>query len=215
MACFNTNAAACAGLIGWVTVDYLKYGRRFSLVGACEGIIAGLVGITPAAGYVSPWLAVVIGVITGAVCSLMQNVNEWIGVDESMHVFTLHGIGGIVGSFLTGLFAESYISSLDGATVASGAIDGNGIQVAHQLADIAAVSGYSFVMSCILLLILKYTPGVHLRVSEEAEAAGLDFDKFFDEQIGDWVCWSSCTGSRMSGSMLNPSTPESELAKAV
>lgn len=75
---------------------------------------------------------------------------------------------------------------LDGFTVASGAIDGNGIQVGKQFAEICAISSYSFVVSAILLLLMKYIPGLHLRVSEEAEELGLDMDQFFDEQIGDW-----------------------------
>lgn len=86
-------------------VTYIKSKRRFSVVGACEGVIAGLVGITPAAGYVSPWLAAVIGFITAVVCCLMENVDEWLHIDEGMAVFKLHGIGGMVGSFLTGIFA--------------------------------------------------------------------------------------------------------------
>ena len=104
---FNTNAAASAGIIGWVLVDYIKHKRRFSVVGACEGAIAGLVGITPAAGYVSPWIAMVIGFLTGVACALMENVDSWLNIDEGMDVFKLHGIGGMVGSFLTGLFATS------------------------------------------------------------------------------------------------------------
>lgn len=75
---------------------------------------------------------------------------------------------------------------LDGSTSAPGGIDGNGLQVALQLADIAAISGYSFAVSCVLLLIMKYVPGLHLRISDEAEARGLDHDQFFEEQIGDW-----------------------------
>lgn len=75
---------------------------------------------------------------------------------------------------------------LDGFTVASGAIDGNGIQVGKQFAEICAISSYSFVVSALLLLLMKYIPGLHLRVSEEAEELGLDLDQFFDEQIGDW-----------------------------
>jgi len=67
MAAFNTNAAAGAGVLGWVLVDYIKHKGKFSVVGACEGAIAGLVGITPAAGYVSPWIAALIGFLTAIV----------------------------------------------------------------------------------------------------------------------------------------------------
>lgn len=78
------------------------------------------------------------------------------------------------------------MSALDGVTVASGGIDGNGIQVGKQFAEICAISSYSFVVSFVLLSIMKYIPGLHLRVSDEAEELGLDMDQFFDEQIGDW-----------------------------
>lgn len=186
--CFNTNTAACFGVLGWVMVDYVKHKGKFSVVGACSGAIAGLVGITPAAGFVSLWIAAVIGFLTGAACSAVQNVDRWLHIDEGMDVFKLHGIGGMIGSFLTGIFAQTWVASLDGlGTEAAGAMDGEGVQVGRQLAEICAISGYSFVVSCILLYILKFIPGMHLRVSEEAEMIGLDVDQFFDEQIGDWT----------------------------
>jgi Amt family ammonium transporter len=185
-AAFNTNVAASTGAIGWVMVDYIRTKGRFSVVGACEGAIAGLVGITPAAGYVSVWLAAVIGFLTAVTCASLQDLNEWLNIDEGLYVFKLHGIGGMMGSFLTGIFADQKISALDGATLAPGGINGNGMQVGKQFAEITAISAYSFVVSFLLLLILKYIPGMHLRVSEEAEMMGLDLDQFFDEQIGDW-----------------------------
>ncbi|KAF3761628.1 hypothetical protein M406DRAFT_64813 [Cryphonectria parasitica EP155] len=185
-AAFNTNTAASTGAIGWVMVDYIRHKGRFSVVGACEGAIAGLVGITPAAGYVSVWLAAVIGFLTAVVCALMDKVNDWLHTDDGLEVFKLHGIGGICGSFFTGIFATASVSALDGVTVASGGIDGNGIQIGKQFAEICAISSYSFVVSFALLFIMKYIPGLHLRVSDEAEELGMDLDQFFDEQIGDW-----------------------------
>lgn len=179
LAVFNTIIGGSMGLVGYCLVSYMKHGRRWSVKAACEGIIAGLVGITPAAGYVTPWLAAVIGVLTGAACCGMEGMHNWLGIDDGLEVFKLHGIGGAVGSFCTGLFATSKISALDGlGSEYSGAIDGNGIQVAYQLADICATLSYSFVVSCILLLILKYIPGVGLRISDEAEELGLDLDQF-------------------------------------
>lgn len=124
-AAFNTNTAASTGAIGWVMVDYVRHKRRFSIVGACEGAIAGLVGITPAAGYVSVWLAAVIGFLTAVICALMENLNEWLHVDDGMEVFKLHGIGGMCGSFFTGLFATAsgtrslFAPSLDALLVQS------------------------------------------------------------------------------------------------
>ncbi|KAI9045300.1 ammonium transporter [Aspergillus affinis] len=206
MAVFNTNTAACMGILGWVLVDMVKHKGKFSVVGACEGAIAGLVGITPAAGCVSIWLAACIGFVTGIVCSLLQNINDWMNIDEGMDVFKLHGIGGMVGAFLTGIFASDSISSLDGSSLASGGIDGNGAQVGRQLAEICAISGYSFTVSCILLLILKYIPGLHLRVDEASEMVGLDRAQFFDEQIGDW----SMTPEHSTPTLLGVSTEPSE-----
>jgi Amt family ammonium transporter len=205
-AAFNTNTAASTGMIGWVMVDYIKH-RKFSVVGACEGAIAGLVGITPAAGYVSVWLAAVIGFITAVVCALCQNLNKWIRIDEGLDVFKLHGIGGMVGSFLTGIFATSSVSMLDGFTAAPGGIDGNGMQVGKQFAEITAISAYSFLVSCALLYILKYIPGMHLRVSDEAEINGLDLDQFFDEQVGDWGVFDELEARKMTTSIVAPGTP--------
>ncbi|EXJ92780.1 hypothetical protein A1O3_01332 [Capronia epimyces CBS 606.96] len=185
MAVWNTNMAASTGVAGAVMMGYIRH-RKFSVIGACEGVIAGLVGITPAAGYVSVWCGAAIGFITAIVISLFENVNEWMGIDDGLEVFKLHGIGGICGAFLTGIFATSSVSSLDGATLAPGGIDGVGSQIARQLAEIAAIAAWSFTLSVIMLLILKYIPGLHLRVADEAEIIGLDIDQFSDEVVGEW-----------------------------
>ncbi|KAJ5159872.1 uncharacterized protein N7482_006876 [Penicillium canariense] len=185
LAAFNTNTAACTGVLGWVLVDAIKNRGKFSVVGACQGAIAGLVGITPAAGFVSVWLAACIGFLTSIVCALLQNVNNWLHIDEGMDVFKLHGIGGMVGAFLTGIFASQSVAALDGVSEAAGGIDGNGMQVGKQLAEVCAISVYSFTVSCVLLYLLKWIPGMHLRVHEEAEMVGLDRAQFVDEQIGE------------------------------
>lgn len=153
-------------------------------------------GITPAAGYVSVWFAALIGLLTGMACSSLKNLNKWIRVDEGMDVFKLHGIGGMIGSFLTGLFASSSVSALDGSTLAPGAVDGVGVQVARQLADISSIAAYSFTVSFILLWIMKfigkYIPFMSLRVSEEAEIRGIDSEEFAeDEEVGDWSMFES------------------------
>ncbi|KAJ5262356.1 hypothetical protein N7524_007661 [Penicillium chrysogenum] len=205
LAAFNTNTAACTGVLGWVLVDYIKHRRKFSVVGACEGAIAGLVGITPAAGFVSVWLAAVIGFLTSVICALLQDINEWLHIDEGMDVFKLHGIGGMVGAFLTGIFASQSIAALDGVTEATGGIDGNGVQVGKQLAEVGAISAYSFVVSCILLYILKFIPGMQLRVHEEVEMVGLDRAQFIDEQIGERALFDDLSGS--SSSMLDGRAP--------
>jgi len=106
-AMFNTNIAASTGVVGWVLTDYFRKNGKFSVVSACEGAIAGLVGITPAAGYVPVWSAALIGFVTAVVCAALGDVTKWVNIDEGMDVFKLHGIGGIIGSILTGIFADS------------------------------------------------------------------------------------------------------------
>ncbi|KJY00040.1 ammonium transporter like protein [Zymoseptoria brevis] len=183
---FNTNTAASTGVLGWVLVDMIRNKGKFSVTGACEGAIAGLVGITPAAGYVNFWLAALIGFLTGIVCSSLHDLNDWLNVDEGLDVFKLHGIGGMVGSFLTGIFADAPIGALDYELEIAGAINGNGVQIGYNLAGIVAIAAYSFTMTSIILLVLKYIPGVGLRVSAEDEMMGLDAVHFADEEIGDW-----------------------------
>ncbi|KIW17144.1 hypothetical protein PV08_04335 [Exophiala spinifera] len=190
IAIWNTNFAASCGVAGWCMMDYIKK-RKFSVIGACEGAIAGLVGITPAAGYVSVWCGAAIGFITAIVINLFENVNDWIRIDDGLEVFKLHGIGGMVGGFLTGIFASSSVSALDGIpTLAPGGIDGVGSQIARQLGEIAAIASWSFTISFILLTILKYIPGLHLRITDEAEMVGLDLDQFSDELVGEWTLFA-------------------------
>lgn len=186
MAVWNTNCAASMGVLGWSIFTYIKH-RKFTVVGACEGAICGLVGITPAAGYVSPWCGAAIGFITAIVVCAFENVNDWLKIDDGLEVFKLHGIGGMCGAFLTGIFATDWVSALDGIpTLASGAIDGNGVQVGKQLAEICAIAAWSFTLSVIMLYGLKYIPGLHLRVHDDIEEIGMDADQFNDETIGEW-----------------------------
>lgn len=208
LALWNTNMAACTGAAGWILMDYIKK-RKFSVVGGCEGIICGLVGITPAAGYVSVWCGAAIGFITAVVVHLFENVNVWLNIDDGLEVFKLHGIGGMCGAFLTGIFATASVSSLDGVTLASGGIDGNGVQIAKQLAEIAAIAGWSFTLSFIMLMILKYIPGLHLRVTDEAEMIGLDLDQFTDEVVGEWSLFTDETTGRQ-GSITHGVAPPGE-----
>ncbi|KAJ0425662.1 ammonium transporter AmtB-like domain-containing protein [Aspergillus carlsbadensis] len=212
LAIMNTNVAASTGILGWVLVDMIRNKGKFSLVGACEGAIAGLVGITPAAGCVTVWLGALIGFLTAVVCSLCKNINDWMRVDEGMDVFKLHGLGGMVGSFLTGIFADHYISALDGGSLIPGAINGEGVQVGKQLAEICAISAYSFVMTAVILMIMKYIPYVGVRVSEEAEFVGLDASFFVDEQVGDWSVLEGIRSSPLMGVSQTPSEEVQQMA---
>lgn len=117
----------------------------------------------------------------------------------------------MVGSFLTGIFADQYISALDGSSLIPGAINGEGVQVGKQLAEICAVSVYSFGVSCVLLMIMKYIPFLGLRVSEDAEMVGLDQSFFVNEQIGDFSLLEGISSSPLMGVSK---TPSSEIQQA-
>lgn len=103
MACVVTNLAACCAGLTWLLLDW-RLERKWSTIGFCSGAISGLVGITPASGFVAPWAAVVIGVVTATCCNLATKLKYIMGVDDALDIFAVHGVGGAVGNILTGLF---------------------------------------------------------------------------------------------------------------
>ncbi|KAL8405456.1 hypothetical protein RB596_004356 [Gaeumannomyces avenae] len=174
MSLLVTNIAAGVGGITWCLLDY-RLERKWSTIGFCSGVIAGLVAITPAAGYVPAWSAIIFGVVGGTACNFATKIKFLIGIDDALDIFAEHCIGGIVGNLLTGIFAANYIARLDGALVISGGwLNGNYIQLAYQLADCVAGFSYSFVMTCLILFIMNLIPGLSLRVTAEEEEEGLD-----------------------------------------
>ncbi|KAK4164277.1 putative ammonium transporter [Cladorrhinum sp. PSN259] len=182
MACVVTQISACVGGFTWCLLDY-RLERKWSTVGYCSGVIAGLVAITPAAGYVPPWSAVIFGVVGAIGCNFATKLKFVIGIDEPLDVFAEHGVGGIIGNLLTGLFAADWIAALDGATVIDGGwVNKHYIQLAYQLADSVAGFSYSFVVTCIILFLMNLVPGLSLRVSPEVEELGLD-----DAELGEFA----------------------------
>ncbi|MCJ1446540.1 MAG: ammonium transporter Amt1 [Stictis urceolatum] len=182
MAAVVTNLAASVGGVTWCVLDY-RLERKWSTVGFCSGVIAGLVAITPGAGFVPAWAAVVFGIVGGAACNYATKLKFVLGIDDSLDIFAVHGIGGLVGNILTGFFAADYIAHLDGVTViAGGWVNRNWIQVGYQLADSVSGMAYSFVGSCLILFVINLIPGLALRASEEAEVMGID-----DAEIGEFA----------------------------
>jgi len=157
-----THIAASAGALSWMAAEWLARGRP-SLLGLCSGLVAGLVAITPAAGYVSPGSAVVFGLVAGVACYWgATGLKRLLNADDSLDVFGVHGIGGIVGSLLTGLFASKTISGVEGS-------------VLIQFVGVASIMLYSLVMTGLLLWITSLC--VSLRVDANAESDGLDIDQ--------------------------------------
>jgi len=181
----NTNLAACGGGIVWSLLDY-TFHRKFSILGFCSGIISGLVGITPAAGFVPVYTASLIGGLTAGASFFANKYKHHVSVDDGLDIFVLHGFGGFIGDILTGFFAANYVPAMDGvsgASYAGGWWNRNFKQVGYQLAAATACASWAFVVSCILLFIINKIPGCHIRATEEDEVRGLDHKYFMDVEI--------------------------------
>lgn len=170
MAMLVTHLSASAGAFTWLTIEWIKYGKP-SALGAVTGMVAGLGTITPASGFVGPGGALVIGVSAGIVCFYATNLlKQKLKIDDSLDVFPVHGVGGVLGTMLAGLFASSELGIFSGQGLAEGVTIGH--QLSVQACGVAAVFLYTGLATFILLkLINLVTP---LRVSDEEETQGLD-----------------------------------------
>jgi Amt family ammonium transporter len=159
-----TNTAAAAGMMSWLILAWL-IDKKPSAVGAASGAVAGLVAITPAAGFVGPMPALIIGLGAGAVCYGTVKLLLKIKVDDALAVFGVHGVGGAWGALATGLFVGvGYAALGDGVS--------RGEQIVNQLVGIGASFGWSFVVTGAILLVIDKTIG--LSADEQAEGIGLD-----------------------------------------
>jgi Amt family ammonium transporter len=173
MAAFVTTISASSGALTWVLIDLARL-KKFSGVSFCCGALAGLVGVTPSSGYVAPWASILIGIISSACCCYAFKIKEIIDVDDSLDAFGLHGVGGFVGSLLTGIFAQKWIGELDGTNLLGGVIDGNHMQLVYQLLGSLAIASYSFFGTAVILFCIQRLPGLSLRLTPQEEAAGGD-----------------------------------------
>ena len=170
MAMLVTHLSAAAGAFTWLTIEWIKYGKP-SALGAVTGMVAGLGTITPASGFVGPAAALVIGVSAGTVCFFATNaLKQKLKIDDSLDVFPVHGVGGMLGTFAVGIFASSELVIFSGQGLPEGVTIGG--QLLVQLCGIAAVALYTAVATLVILkLVNLFTP---LRVSDEEENSGLD-----------------------------------------
>ena len=178
-----THFGAAAAAIGWSGAEWLRNGKP-SALGAISGAVAGLVAITPAAGFVSPMSALIIGLIAGVFCFWMvTKVKLRFGYDDSLDAFGVHGAGGTIGALLTGIFASSVINPIfkdaNGNVLPSGLLEGNGHQLLNQCVGVAIAWVLGIVGTLILLTIVDKVVG--LRVTEEQEIQGLDVSQHGEE----------------------------------
>jgi ammonium transporter, Amt family len=174
-----THFAAAAGTLGWVAAEWVRHGKP-TVLGAISGAVCGLVGITPASGFVPPMSSLVIGFVAGVGCFLMVTVvKKRFGYDDSLDVFGVHGTGGTIGAILTGVFATSAVNPVfkdaAGNPLPVGAVDGNGAQVLNQLGGVGLTVALAVIGTLVLLKLVDLVIG--LRVSEEDEIQGLDLSQ--------------------------------------
>ena len=174
-----THFGAAAAALGWGAAEWLRQGK-VSALGAISGAVAGLVGITPAAGFVTPINGLWIGLFTGVFCYFMVvKVKNIFGYDDSLDAFGVHGAGGTLGALLTGIFATKSINPIFGAGKPLGLLEGNARQLLNQAVGVGIAWVLSIVGTLVLLFLVDKLIG--LRVNEEAEREGLDLTEHGEE----------------------------------
>jgi ammonium transporter, Amt family len=174
-----THMATAAAAMSWSIAEWIKNGRP-SALGAISGAVAGLVAITPAAGFVGPMSALAIGFIAGLVCYYMvTKIKSIFGYDDALDAFGVHGAGGTIGALLTGVFAQQVINPIFGVGKAVGGMDGHWGQLGNQLVGVLIAWGFALVGTIVLLKITDMITGV--RVSESEEIEGLDITQHGEE----------------------------------
>jgi ammonium transporter, Amt family len=172
LALVNTHLAAAAAAVAWAAVEWLRQGKPTAL-GVASGLVAGLVAVTPAAGFVSPMGALCIGAVTAPVCLLAVLLKTSFGYDDSLDAFGIHGVGGALGALLTGVFASAaWNSAADPAGGIAGLLEGNSGLLVQQAFAVAASGAYAAVGTWVIVKVLDAVMG--LRVPEDAEREGLD-----------------------------------------
>ena len=169
-----TTVSAAAATVTWMILGWIH--RRPSALGVATGAIAGLVAITPAAGFVQPIAAIPIGIAASLVCYYCMVLRTKRGVDESLDVWAVHGMGGLWGALATGIFATAAVGGVDGL------IGGNAMQFAKQLAGVASVGVFAFAATWVLGKIVNATMG--LRVEADEETVGLDISQHGERAYG-------------------------------
>jgi Amt family ammonium transporter len=174
----STHFGAAAAALAWLFAEWMVVGKP-SMLGAISGAVAGLVGITPAAGFVTPMSALIIGAAAGIICFFMvAKVKAIFGYDDALDAFGVHGIGGTVGAILTGVFATKDINDLRGG-MPMGLVDGNAGQVMNQIIASAIAWGLGIIGTLIILKIVDSIAG--LRTTEAEETEGLDLSMHGEE----------------------------------
>jgi Amt family ammonium transporter len=167
LALVNTHIAAAVGAVAWAAVEWVRHGKP-SALGVASGLVAGLVAITPAAGFVGPMAALVIGLAAGAACYAGVQLKHRLGYDDSLDVFGIHGVGGLLGALLTGVFAAKLWNPAGN----DGLLRGNSDLLVEQMIGVGAAAAFAGASTFVLLKVLDKVMG--LRAVRDDELEGLD-----------------------------------------
>ncbi len=172
----NTDVAASVAGVVWLIIEWIKEGRP-KFVGLLTGFVAGLATITPAAGFVPLWAAMVIGLAAGSLCFIAVHIKNKLGWDDALDVWGVHGMGGVFGTIFLGIFASSAINGQ------SGLLEGDSAFFMKEVIAVVAASAYAFVFTYVMLIVINFITRV--KVSDQEENEGLDFslhgEKAYDE----------------------------------
>ncbi|CAI6095851.1 unnamed protein product [Clonostachys chloroleuca] len=191
----NTNLATSGGGVAWTLLD-------------------GIVGITPAAGFVTVYLACLVDALTSLGCFYTNRYKYLLRIDEGLDIWAIHGMDGVFVNILTGFFAADFVPALDGVTAENpgGLYGRNFKQMRYQLAAALTCAAWSFAINCLFLFVINKIPGCHIRESKEDELQGLDRKYFsdFDMEMYDAMGVSSSQGSAIIG--VSGSSPAAQVA---
>lgn len=175
LAIVNTNVAAASSMTIWIILDMMHSKWRgqninfVSIPGVCSATVVGLVVVTPAAGYIQPGYAILMGLIGGSLIYIfLTGKKHFFHIDDTLDVFSCHGLGGLIGTFLTGLFSQTDVNRHGN----NGAFYGNSIQLGYQLLGIVVTVAYSAVCTAAILLPMHFTIGI--RINRQEQVRGLD-----------------------------------------
>ena len=166
----NTTLAAAAGMLGWLVIERIRFGH-FTTLGAASGAVAGLVAITPCAGFVGGMAPIIIGLVTGFICFWAVHLKFRFGYDDSLDVIGVHLVGGVLGSLLVGLFADRAVNAAGRDGVFAG---GGWSLMGEQVIAVVATVVFSLVVTALIALVLRAVMRGGIRVTEEEEETGLD-----------------------------------------
>jgi Amt family ammonium transporter len=182
-----------------------QFGGKPSVVGAAAGIVAGLVAVTPASGYVEPMEAMAIGALASVFCYFAIRIRVKAGFDDSLDVVGVHGVGGMWGALATGIFASPKVSGLP---YAEGLIHGEWHRFTDAIIGVVAIGAYSFILTFVILKVLDMTMGI--RVSEDDEELGLDIT-----QHGERAYTSDESGVPLTPGPITPAAPATYTAQTL